>query len=197
MNIWRYVILLLLLHMQYILQVFNKLYTMSYLNDWCVIASLIEIFWCIENCLTSHQNSISGTAANVSSETREKPGSTKVSATKKRPSQAELLAGAVKRKRYFTLVVIVKSYFLRNMCRCLHFNGRFLGEPGLASLFQLFSFICLVKNPGNKWCRFFPWLDVLLSLIYHSSVKSVVGYPSVRPVSHWKLAASAANSPAA
>lgn len=51
------------------------------------------------SALQELRNSVSGATANVSSETKEKLGSSKVSTTKKRPSQAELLAGAVKRKR--------------------------------------------------------------------------------------------------
>jgi len=50
--------------------------------------------------LTSRQNSVAGqTVADNASLTAEKSASAKASTTKKRNSQAELLAGAVKRKR--------------------------------------------------------------------------------------------------
>jgi len=70
--------------------------------------------------LTSHQSSVAGEsalAADVSSSSSsEKSATTKVSATKKRTSQAELLAGAVKRKRYCSGTVtkvtgVVIGYF--------------------------------------------------------------------------------------
>lgn len=53
------------------------------------------------SALQELHNSVSGESAATAniSETGEKLASTKVSTTKKRPSQAELLAGAVKRKR--------------------------------------------------------------------------------------------------
>jgi len=78
-------------------------------NTYCKLMTGISLTCCISSimscglrCLTSHQSSVanqSAAVAEVTSLSSEKTTAAKVSTTKKRTSQAELLAGAVKRKK--------------------------------------------------------------------------------------------------
>lgn len=75
--------------------------------------------------LTSQQNSVAGQSvvdADVSTLSTEKPATTTVSITKKRTSQAELLAGAVKRKRYFSVTDGILGTLHSKECRVPTFN---------------------------------------------------------------------------
>jgi len=71
--------------------------------------------------LTSSQSSVAAESAVSADVSTEKPTSTTAAVTtKKRTSQAELLAGAVKRKRYFTITDTVKPLMLVCPLFCEH-----------------------------------------------------------------------------